>query len=145
MKRFRVSVYSSVEVDGADESEAVDRARDEVLAGLPKRDYEFSAEEIEPPVLFYRAPLDEVNPDDKERRRTPTLNIGWEYGFIFMQGGEIWGIVTALTDALCTIERSEPSGDPSLPLNFDLIDVKVVYSFGAPYEPDEDERSLPAD
>lgn len=143
MKRYRVSIYSSVEVDGADESEAVDRARDEVLAGLPARDYEFSAEEIEPPILFYRAPLDEANLDDEERRRTPTLNVGWEYGFIFMQGGEIWGTVTALTDALCTIERSEPSGDPLVPLSFDLTEVKVVYSFGAPCEPD-DAPLLPA-
>lgn len=138
MKRYRVSIYTSVEVNATDEEAAIEEARDEVLSGLPVRDCEFSPEEIEPPILFYRAPLG-GDQDDAEAQRIPTLAVGWEYGFVLMDGAETWGTVTALTDHLCTIEPNPVSGDRTVPLSFNLLDVKVVYSFGVPEEPDDGE------
>jgi len=143
MKRYRVSIYTSVEVSATDEEAAIEEARDEVLSGLPIRECEFSPEEIEPPIIFYRAPSLGDQGDEMEAQRTPDLNVGWEYGFVFLDGAEIWGTVTALVDDLCTVKPSLQSGDLVVPLSFGLRDLKVVYCFGMPEELDDHEISWP--
>ena len=137
MKPYRVSVYASVEVNAIDDADACARAADEVQAGLKMREYEFTAEELDPPTVFCRPPRyrdDEENQNrlDDEILR-PLLVVGKVYGFVFDDEvtpvNQIWGEVVKVTELMCVITRQDPDADGLVPLWFGLREVRVLLSY----------------
>lgn len=137
MKPYRVSVYASVEVNALDDDDACARAADEVQAGLKLREYEFTAEELDPPTVFYRTPS--YRNDEEHQNRLddeilrPMLVVGKVYGFVFddevRPSNQIWGEVVKVSESICAITRQNPEADGSVPLLFGLREVRVLLSY----------------